>query len=179
MATILPTTFPNASSCVENCCILIKILQKFVPRDAINKKPSLIRIMAWCRSRDKPLSEPMMAYYYWRIYIYMHHPAQSSPSDAYMRQWIWSALVQIMARRLIGTKPLTKPMLGYCPLRTNFSEIFFQIKQFSFTKMNIKIVCEMTAILFSGRRVKCRCRIYKRPELIHRCVCWWPSTRWC
>ena len=38
----------------------------------------------------------------------------SSPlSAAYMRQWIGSALVQIMACRLFGAKPLSKPMLGY------------------------------------------------------------------
>ena len=34
----------------------------------------------------------------------------------YMRQWIGSALVQIMACRLFGTKQLSKPMLGYCQL---------------------------------------------------------------
>ena len=35
-------------------------------------------------------------------------------SAAYMRQWIGSALVQIMARRLFGAKPLSKPMLACC-----------------------------------------------------------------
>ena len=40
----------------------------------------------------------------------------SPPSAAYMCQWIGSALVQIMACRLIGDKPLSKPMLGYCQL---------------------------------------------------------------
>ena len=38
------------------------------------------------------------------------------PSAAYMRQWIGSALVQIMTCRLFGTKPLSKPMLGYYQL---------------------------------------------------------------
>ena len=33
-----------------------------------------------------------------------------------MRQWIGSALVQIMACGLFGAKPLPKPMLGYCQL---------------------------------------------------------------
>ena len=33
-----------------------------------------------------------------------------------MRQSIWSALVQIMACRLFGAKPLSKPMLGYCQM---------------------------------------------------------------
>ena len=33
-----------------------------------------------------------------------------------MRQWIGSALVQIMACHLFGAKPLSKPFLGYCQL---------------------------------------------------------------
>ena len=37
----------------------------------------------------------------------------SSPSGAYRRQWIGLALVQIMACRLFGAKPLSKPKLGY------------------------------------------------------------------
>ena len=40
----------------------------------------------------------------------------SPPSAAYMRQWIGSALVQIMACRLFGAKPLSKPMLHCCQL---------------------------------------------------------------
>ena len=44
-------------------------------------------------------------------------PTHSSPPNAaYMRQWIESILVQIMARRLFGHKPLPKPMLGCCQL---------------------------------------------------------------
>ena len=38
----------------------------------------------------------------------------SAPSAAYMRQWIGSALVQLMACRRLGAKPLSKPVLGYC-----------------------------------------------------------------
>ena len=38
------------------------------------------------------------------------------PSDAYMCQWIRSVLGHIMAYRLFGIKPLSKPMLGYCEL---------------------------------------------------------------
>ena len=33
-----------------------------------------------------------------------------------MRRWIGSALVQIMACRLFGAKPLSKPMMSYCQL---------------------------------------------------------------
>ena len=38
----------------------------------------------------------------------------SPPSAAYMRRWTGSTLVQIMACRLVGAKPLPKPMLEYC-----------------------------------------------------------------
>ena len=42
-------------------------------------------------------------------------PLKSSPSSAtYMHQWIRLILVQIMACRLFGAKPLSKLMLGYC-----------------------------------------------------------------
>ena len=44
----------------ENVRILIKISLKFVPKGPINNIPALVQIMAWRRSGDKPLSEPMM-----------------------------------------------------------------------------------------------------------------------
>ena len=45
-----------------------------------------------------------------------HFVNSSPPSAAYMRQWIGSALVQKMACRLFGAKPLSKPMLGHFQL---------------------------------------------------------------
>ena len=44
----------------ENVRILIQISLKFVPKGPINNNPGLDQIMAWRRSGDKPLSEPMM-----------------------------------------------------------------------------------------------------------------------
>ena len=44
----------------ENVRTSIKISLKFVPKGPINNNPALVQIMAWCRSGDKPLSEPMM-----------------------------------------------------------------------------------------------------------------------
>ena len=44
----------------ENVRISIKISLKFVPKGPISNIPALVRIMAWRRSGDKPLSEPMM-----------------------------------------------------------------------------------------------------------------------
>ena len=45
----------------ENIWISIKISLKFVPNSAINNTPSLVHLMAWCRTGNKPLFEPMMA----------------------------------------------------------------------------------------------------------------------
>ena len=53
----------NIFTCIffnENCCILIKFSLKYVRKGPIDNNPALVQIMAWCRSGDKPLSEPMM-----------------------------------------------------------------------------------------------------------------------
>ena len=44
----------------ENVWISLKISLEFVPKIPMNNIPSLVQIMAWRRSGDKPLSEPMM-----------------------------------------------------------------------------------------------------------------------
>ena len=44
----------------ENVRISIEISLKFVPKGSINNIPASVQIMAWRRSGDKPLSEPMM-----------------------------------------------------------------------------------------------------------------------
>ena len=44
----------------ENVWIWIKISLKFVPKVRINNIPALVQIMAWRRTGDKPLSEPMV-----------------------------------------------------------------------------------------------------------------------
>ena len=45
----------------ENEWILPRIPLKFVPKVRMNNIPTLVKIMAWRRPGDKPLSEPMMA----------------------------------------------------------------------------------------------------------------------
>ena len=71
-----------------------------------------------------------------------------------MRQWIGSALIQIMACRLFGAKPLSKPNAGTLsigPLRISFSEILIKIQNFSFSKNpSENVVCTMAAILSRG-----------------------------
>ena len=43
-----------------NVWISLKISLKFVPKIRIKHIPALVQIMAWCRSGDKPLSEPIL-----------------------------------------------------------------------------------------------------------------------
>ena len=57
---ILQTIFLNVFFFNENVWISIKISLKFVVKGPINNIPTLVQIMAWCRSGDEPLSEPMM-----------------------------------------------------------------------------------------------------------------------
>ena len=52
--------------------IALKISLKFVPNIRINNIPSLIKIMAWRRSGDKPLSESMMV-------ILLTHTCETRP----------------------------------------------------------------------------------------------------
>ena len=44
----------------ENDKIPIRISLKFVSRSPIDNKPALIQVMAWRRTGDKPLREPML-----------------------------------------------------------------------------------------------------------------------
>ena len=73
-----------------------------------------------------------------------------SPSAAYMSRWTGLALVQVMACRLFGAKPLPEPMLSYChmdPLVTNLCEIRIKIQNLSFTK------CTSKCRLRNGRHI--------------------------
>ena len=54
----------------ENVWILIKISLKFVPKGPNNNIPALIQVMAWHRSGDKPLPEPMVVRLPTHIYIF-------------------------------------------------------------------------------------------------------------
>ena len=74
----------------------------------------------------------------------------SPPGVTYMRQWIGSALVQIMACRIFGVKSLATNvrtiLIG--PLGTNFSEILIEIHTFSFEKTDFKnVIYKMAKIL--------------------------------
>ena len=83
----------------ETFRISIKISLKFVPKGPINNNPALVQIMAWRRSGDKPLSEPMMV-------SLLTHICVTRP------QWV-NLLVQVMDIHLLGTWPWTKLIADY------------------------------------------------------------------
>ena len=62
MAVISQAIYWDVFSLNENIWISINISLKFVPKGWINNIPALVKIMAWRRSGDKLLCEPMMAY---------------------------------------------------------------------------------------------------------------------
>ena len=86
--------------------------------------------------------------------LYQNSPL---PDVAYMRQWIGLALVQIVACRLFGVKPLSKPIPGYCQLddlRERTSVEIYKNTKFSFhVNAYQNIVHEMVTIFPWGRLV--------------------------
>ena len=59
----------------ENDKITIQISLKFVPRSPIDNKPALVQAMAWRRTGNKPLPEPMLAQF---LDAYMRHEGEMS-----------------------------------------------------------------------------------------------------
>ena len=64
------------------------------------------------------------------------------PRDAYMHQWTMPSLVEIMACRLLGAKPLSEPMLTYSQLGHKKQNSVKHQSQFnvSFRKMRLKML---------------------------------------
>ena len=61
MTAILADDILKCNFLNENDRIPIQISPKFVPRNPIDNKPTMIQEMAWRRIVDKSLPEPMMA----------------------------------------------------------------------------------------------------------------------
>ena len=68
------------------------------------------------------------------------------PSNAYMRQWTRSSLVQKMACRLVDAKPLSEPMLADCQLETSVN-LWSKLRHFRSRK------CIWKRLLWNG----CHC----------------------
>ena len=79
----------------ENCCILIKFSLKYVRKGPIDNNRALVQIMAWRRSGDKPLSEPMMISLPTHIYasLGLNELTHQWINHHWFRQWLvaWPA----------------------------------------------------------------------------------------
>ena len=85
----------------ENVWVPMKISLKFVPKGPINDKSTLIQIMVWHQTGDKPLFEPMMAHF---NDDYRHHPAWMSWMEL---SQIWYIHYQIMEMNHVNFKKYT------------------------------------------------------------------------
>ena len=70
MATVLADNIFKTIFLNENHRIQIQIPPKIFPRTTIDNKPALVQVMAWRRTGDKPLPEPMLTYF---TDVYMQH----------------------------------------------------------------------------------------------------------
>ena len=75
MAAILADVIFNCIFLNENVRILIQISLKLVPRSPTDNKPSLVQVMAWRWTGDKPLPEPMITQF---TDAYMRHKGEMS-----------------------------------------------------------------------------------------------------
>ena len=99
-----------------------------------------------CLSKSTWLTECSALFCY-----YCYHYSSLWPSDAIWCQWCQSALVQVMAWCLFGTKPLPEPMMTYCQLepREHFLWHLSQWMKLFFKENTSKcVICKMLAILF-------------------------------
>ena len=70
MAAILADDILKCIFMNENNRIMIQISVKFVRRSPTDNKPALVKVMAWHRTGNKPLPEPMLTQF---TDAYMQH----------------------------------------------------------------------------------------------------------
>ena len=75
MAAILADVIFKCIFLNENDRTLIQISLKFVPSSPVDNKPASVQVMAWRRTGDKPLPEPMLAQF---TDAYMRHQGEMS-----------------------------------------------------------------------------------------------------
>ena len=101
----------------ERVWILLKISLKFVPKARINNIPALVQIMAWRRTGDKPLSEPLLVSLWAPIYI-------TRP------QWVnhvsWCHMVSLGHNK--WTYISCESCVELCALKNSLIYIFFVLK---------------------------------------------------
>ena len=92
----------------ENVRISIKISLKFVPKGPFDNIPALVQIMAWRRSCDKPLSEPMMVGLLTHICVTRPQWVNGKVVQRWtlLKMWVSYASIMIKADLHDATEPL-------------------------------------------------------------------------
>ena len=91
--------------------------------------------------------------------VVTHWDRLTHRGDAYMRNWTGSTLVQVMACRLLGAKPLPEPVVTYCQLdpQEQTSVNFFNRNPNIFIDENTfeNAVCNWQPFCFGLKGVHC------------------------
>ena len=104
MAVILHTTFQRHFN--GNVWLSIKFSLKFLLKGPISNIPALVKIMIWCRTGDKPLSQPTMVILSthicvtWAQRVDMHRNATERVYNIYpvwISNKLWSQFKQFSA----------------------------------------------------------------------------------
>ena len=96
MAAILADDIFKYIFLTENDRITSKFSLKFVPMSPIDNMPALVQVMAWRRTGDKPLSEPMLTRFTDGYMRHFHFPNCSSCllfvpwTELQMQSLIWN-----------------------------------------------------------------------------------------
>ena len=125
LTKILEKIFFKLILVTDGCDFSTEIALRWTSLD-LSDNSTLVQIMAWCRQATRHYLNQC-----WPRSLRLTRPQcvnSSILSATYMRQWIGSALVQIIACLLFSTKPLSKPMLCYFQLAPYFSEISIKIQ---------------------------------------------------
>ena len=154
----------------ENIWIPIKISLKFVPKGPINHIPALVQIMAWRRSGDKPLSEPM-------VISLLMHICVTRPQWVKIRQsWIFMTGIPTLGKHFI-----LKCSPGWChkTTLTGYHELSEkEIKAFKSQYYNFLIYhggillvtpCLLTRIQEFIHTQHCNTMHGRRPSMLLRC----------
>ena len=116
---------------------LIRISLKFTPKDSINNIPALVQIMAWRRSGDKPLSEPMLTQF----------------TDAFMRHYGVTSCLPNNKYNMNSADPIDQ-IFWLCHLDFwCIAKIPFSAKQFGVNFPKTPAGLSMSCVAFQVQRV--------------------------
>ena len=128
---------------------LMEIISIF-PNENIQLRYNCDKYLVNIMDYTKPISSLVLNTYMYKLKSNQRWVNSLRLSDAYMHQYNIQTLVQIMACRLFGAKPLSEPMLPYCQLDAKeHTSVTFYLRFNIFIEGNAleNVVCKMATIL--------------------------------